>query len=197
MERVDGMSIGNVNSAWIGAYPYAGKAQRNNAAKAAGFAEAIGQAGQKDSVGQTAAGSEKPVFRWLYSADGSTGEVYQAQDYTPEHPVYRVKSWDAAGNLTEQVIDVSKVNPRDCNTYEMYAYAADLKETGEGSFEETVLRTATAKAAAGAERQTGNAWDFSKSIDWTEAVRELMRSAYASGDFKGYMGWLMFLGFLK
>ena len=40
---------------------------------------------------------EKPVFRWLYSADGSTGEVYKAQNYTSEHPVYRVKSWMRRG----------------------------------------------------------------------------------------------------
>ena len=77
---------------------------------------------------QETAGGEKSVFRWLYSADGSTGEVYKAQDYTLEHPVYRIKSRDAAGNLTEQMVDVSQVNPKNCNTYEMYAYAGgDLK----------------------------------------------------------------------
>ena len=97
---------------------------------AAGFAKTIDQAGQENAVDQMATDSEKPVFRWLYSANGSTGEVYKAQDYTLEHPVYRIKSWDATGNLTEHVIDVSQVDPKNCNTYEMYAYAANLKETG-------------------------------------------------------------------
>ena len=140
---------------------------------------------------------EKPVFRWLYSVDGSTGEVYKTQNYTSEHPVYRVKSWDAAGNLTEYMIDASQVDPRDCNTYEMYAYAADLKETGKGSFEETVLHAATAKAATGAEQKALSTWDFSKSINWVETVQEMMQSAYDYGDLKGYLEWKKFLGFLK
>ncbi len=36
--------------------------------------------------------------------------------------VYKVKVWDKAGNVTEQMLDVSKVNPENCKTVEMYAY---------------------------------------------------------------------------
>ena len=161
------------------------------------FAGRISDIAKSADPKKTGNTEEKPVFRWLYSADGSAGEVYKAQDYTLEHPVYRVKSWDAAGDLTERVIDASQVNPRGCNTYEMYAYAADLKETGKGSFEETVMHAVSAKAAAGAEQKTWNTWDFSKSINWTETVRELMQSAYDFGDLKGYLEWKKFLGFLK
>ena len=71
MERVDGMSIGNVNSAWIGAYPYAGKAQRNNAAKAenTGFMRFAEKAAQK-AAGAAAADNaveniaENPVEKY-------------------------------------------------------------------------------------------------------------------------------------
>ena len=140
---------------------------------------------------------EKPVFRWLYSANGSAGEVYKAQGYTLEHPVYRVRSWDAAGNLTEHVIDASQVNPGSCNTYEMYVYAADLKETGKGSFEETVMHAVSARAAAGAGQTALNTWDFSKNINWTETAREMMQSAYDCGDLKGYLEWKKFLGFMR
>ena len=149
-------------------YAAAGARHRENTA-GTGFTETIGRTGQKNSVDQTATDSEKPVFRWLYSADGSTGEVYKAQDYTSEHPIYRVESRDAAGNLTEQMVDVLQVNPKNCNTYEMYAYAAHLKESGKGSFEETVLHTVSARAAAGAKQNVLASWDYSKNIDWTKA----------------------------
>lgn len=162
------------------------------------FEKAVNRAEQDNiSWNVTENDSEKPIFRWLYSADGSTGEVYKAQDYTLEHPVYKIKSWDATGNLTEHVIDVSQVDPKNCNTYEMYAYAANLKETGKGSFEETVMHAASAKAAAGAEQKTWSTWDYSKRINWTETVQEMMQSAYDFGDFKGYLAWKKFLGFLK
>ena len=39
-------------------------------------------------------------------------------------------------------MDVSKVDPENCDTAEMYAYTANLKESGKGSFEDTVLKAA-------------------------------------------------------
>lgn len=166
--------------------------------KGTGFAETIDRAAQ-DNIGGTDAenSGEKVVFRWLYSENGSTGEVSKTQAGTPEHPIYRVKSWDAAGNLTERVIDVSQVDPRNCDTYEMYAYTAHAKETGKGSFEETVLKTAVAKAAADLEQKTSGLWDYCKNVNWAETVQELMQSAYDYGDLKGYLEWKKFLGLLK
>ena len=161
------------------------------------FADRINDIAKNAEPEETGNDKEKPVFRWLYSADGSTGEVYKAQSDTLEHPVYRVKSWDAAGKLTERVIDVSQVDPRGCNTYEMYAYAADLKETGKGSFEETVLHAASARAVAGAGQNALASWDYLQDIDWAETAQELMRSAYNYGDLQGYWAWKQFLGFLQ
>ena len=50
----------------------------------------------------------------------------------------------------EQMIDVSKVTPKNCDMAEMYAYTAYLKESGQGSFEDTVLKAVVAKAAENA-----------------------------------------------
>ncbi len=176
-------------------YSAAGARHRENMV-GTGFAETIGRTAQENAADQIPAGGEKSVFRWLYAADGSTGEVYRAQGDTSEHPIYRVASRDAAGNLTEQIIDVSQVDPNNCSTYEMYAYAAHLKESGKGGFEETVLHAVSARAAAGAEQNALASWDYSKNIDWTKAAEELMQSAYACGDLKGYWEWKKFIGFL-
>ena len=177
----------------------AGKAQRKKATvqPLAGFTETV-QAMQDNRKEAGAENSgEKPVFRWLYSENGSKGEVLKAHGDTPEHPVYNVRTWDRAGNTAEQRIEVSGVDPQNCNTYEMYAYTAHLKETEKGSFEETVLKTAIAKAASDLEQKTSGSWDFSKDVNWVETVKDILQSAYSYGDLKGYLEWKKFLGFLE
>ena len=106
-----------------------------------------------------------------------------------------MKIWDKSGNVTERMVDVSKIDPKNCDTVEMYAYTADLKESGKGSFEDTVLKAVVAKSVKDAESRSGT-WSFSEKFDWTKIVSDLMQSSYHYGDLKGYMEWKKFLGFL-
>lgn len=108
-----------------------------------------------------------------------------------------MKIWDKSGNVTERMVDVSKVDPKNCNAAEMYAYTADLKESGKGSFEDTVLKAAVAKAVKNAEQKSAGSWDFSEKTDWVKIARDIMQSAYRYGDLKGYAQWRKFLGFLE
>ena len=187
------MNVGGIGTRYPIGYE-ARKAQREET----GFAETVNQATQDNIRGAGVENSgEKAVFRWLYSENGFTGEVSKAHDYTPGHPVYRVKTWDLAGNSSEQRINVSEVDPQNCNTYAMYAYTAHLKENGKGCFEETVLKTAIAKAAADLEQKTSGSWNYSKNINWVETVKDIMQSSYSYGDLKGYLEWKKFLGFIE
>ena len=68
-----------------------------------------------------------------------------------------MKAWDKSGNVTEQMVDVSKVDPKNCDTTEMYTYTTNLKESGKGSFEDTVLKAAVAKAVKNAEQKSSAA----------------------------------------
>ena len=107
-----------------------------------------------------------------------------------------MKIWDQSGNVTERMVDVSKVNPKNCDTVEMYAYTANLKESGKGSFEDTVLKAVVAKSVKDAESRSGT-WSFSEKFDWTKIVNDIIQSEYQYGDLKGYMEWKKFLGFLE
>ena len=127
---------------------------------------------------------------------GSSYSVYKTQVFDPENPVYKVKVWDKSGNVTEQMVDVSNVDPKNCSTVEMYAYTANLKESGKGSFEDTVLKAVVAKTVKDNESSSG-AWSFSDKFDWAKVVNDLMQSSYRYGDLKGYMEWKKFLGFMK
>ena len=159
------------------------------AAQAAGTAPAVTLHGAEEGTGDIA------IFSGAEVVSGTSFSVYRTQDFDPENPVYKVKMWDESGNVTEQMVDVSKIDPKNCNTVEMYAYTAHLKESGKGSFEDTVLKAAVAKSVQDAESNSGT-WSFSEKVDWVKVVNDIMQSAYCCGDMKGYMEWKKFLDLL-
>ena len=161
-------------------------------------AEAAQAAGQATAFlhGVDEGSGDVTIFSGAELVSGSSYTVYKTQDFDPENPVYKVKIWDKSGSVTEQMVDVSKVDPKNCSTIEMYAYTADLKESGKGSFEDTVLKAVVAKTVKDSESRSA-AWSFSGKFDWTKTVNDLMQSAYHYGDLKGYMDWKEFLGLLK
>lgn len=59
--------------------------------------------------------------------DAKTGEsanVYKADNYSEDNPLYLVKGIDKNGNEYEQTVDVRKVNPNSCSYTEMLALNA-------------------------------------------------------------------------
>lgn len=137
------------------------------------------------------------ISSWADVMSGSCISVYRAQDFDASNPVYKVKTWDKSENVTEQMVDVSKVDPENCDTAEMYAYTTYLKESGKGSFEDTVLKAAVAKAVQNAEQRSEGLWSFSEKTDWVKIVNNIMGSEYHCGDLKSFFEWKKFLGFLE
>ncbi len=196
------MSISGIGSA---GYPVVGYETRKTERSVTGgnftkqVAEKAQAAGQAQTVtlhGADERGGDIAVSSWVDVVSGSSISVYKPQDFDPSNPMYRVKTRDASGNVKEQTVDVSKVDSKNCDTAEMYAYTASLKENGKGSFEDTVLKAAVAKAVKNAEQKSSGSWSFSEKVDWMEIVNGIMQSKYSYGDLKGYMEWKKFLGFL-
>lgn len=194
----------NVNGIGAAGYPMTGYETRkteNNAAEA-GFAkqavEAAQAAGRATAAlhGADGENGESTVFSGVDLVSGSSYSVCMTQDFDPENPIYKVKIWDNSGNVTERTVDVSQVDPKNCDTAELYAYTANLKESGKGSFEETVLKSVVAKTVKAAESRSGS-WSFSEKTDWAKIVNDIMQSEYRYGDLKGYMEWKKFLDFLQ
>lgn len=195
------MNVGGISTNYSATYDTE-KAQK--AGVNGDFSKKIAEAAQANGTETTAAahGSDEEtgyiaVFRSLYTDSGSKYTVYKTQGSDPENPVYKVKIWDAAGNVTERMIDVSKVNPKNCDTFEMQVYTAHLKATGRGDFKETVLKAAIARAASHLEQKSSASWDYSTKINWVDTAKDIMQSAYGYGDLKGYMEWKKFLSFLE
>jgi hypothetical protein len=162
------------------------------------FSEQLANVSEKTAVvlhGDDSTG-DVAVFATADVVSGASISVYKTQDFDSQNPVYKVKIWDKSGNVTEQMVDVSKVNLSNCDTAEFYAYTANLKESGKGSFEDTVLKAAVAKAVKNAEQRNSASWSISEKTDWVKIVNDIMQSEYSYGDLKGYMGWKKFLDFL-
>ena len=164
--------------------------QAAEAAQAAGTAPVVTLHGAEEGTGDIA------IFSGAEIVSGTSFSVYRTQDFEAENPVYKVKMWDESGNLTEHMVDLSKIDPKNCNTIEMYAYTAHLKESGKGSFEDTVLKAAVAKSVQDAESNSGT-WSFSEKVDWVKVVNDIMEFSYQYGDMKGYMEWKKFLCLLE
>lgn len=137
------------------------------------------------------------VFSGMEFTSGSSYSVSKTQDFDPANPVYKVKICDKSGNVMERMVDISKVDPKNCDTAELYAYTANLKESGKGSFEDTVLKAVVAKSVRNAEQKNAGSWSFSDKTDWVKIVKDIMQSEYRYGDLNGYMEWKKFLGFLE
>lgn len=195
------MNIGGVTTNYSAAY---GTERTQKYATDKNFSEEIASAGQTNGAKESTIlhGSDEEagdiaVFRALYTDNGSKYTVYKTPDFDPENPVYKVKIWDAAGNVTERMIDASKIDPKNCDTFEMQVYTAYLKETGKGDFKETVLKAAIARAASHLEKKSSASWDYFQNVNWVDTVKDIMQSAYGYGDLKGYMEWKKFLSFLE
>ena len=195
------MNVGGVSTNYSAAYD-AEKARKVgiNGDFGAKIAEAERTKGTEATAAVHDSGEESgdiAVFRTLYTDSGIKYTVYKTQDFSPENPVYKIKMWDREGNVTERTIDVSKVDPKNCDTFEMNVYAAHLKESGRGDFKETVLKAAITRAAAHLNQKSSASWDYSTKTNWVDTVKDIMQSVYAYGDLKGYMEWKKFLSFLE
>lgn len=200
------LSLGLIHGISAAGYPITGYETRKKKEQnevGGSFAKQAAEAVQaSDQVTATLHGADKEtgditVFLGAEVVTGSSISVYKTQDFDSENPVYKVKIWDKSGNVTERMVDASKIDPKNCDTAQMYVYASHLKESGKGSFEDTVLKTVIAKAVKNAEQRSYGSWNFSEKTDWVKIVNDIMQSEYRYGDLKSYMEWKQFSGLLE
>ena len=56
--------------------------------------------------------------------------VYKPREFDASNPVYEVETWDADDNMTERMVNISEVDPADCDEVEMTAYTWYLSNSG-------------------------------------------------------------------
>lgn len=119
--------------------------------------------------------------------------VYKPKDFDAENPVYKVKLWDKDGNTTERMVDVSKVDPRNSDFIDMFAYSSHLSASGEcPSAQSAFMRSAG--NPHGLDDRTYK--DLFQETDWVSALADAMQTQYKVGNIEGYLDYKPFWDFL-
>ncbi len=120
--------------------------------------------------------------------------VYKPKDFNPANPVYKVKVWDQDGNITERMVDISKVDPKNSDYIDMFAYSSHLSASGE-------YPSALSDFTSGASNHHGpdsrSYDDLFKNTDWISALRDAMQAQYDAHNIEGYWQYKRFLDFLE
>ncbi len=74
------------------------------------------------------------LFSIHHVETGESANVYRADDYSEDNPVYLVKGIDKNGKKYEQTVDVGKVNPNNCSYTEMLALNAHTGNKSDSNF---------------------------------------------------------------
>ena len=159
-----------------------------------------------DTMGKTANVNGGHTFHWFKNDEGDkaigacglkgggSATVYKPADFDPENPVYKVKAWDAAGNVTEErMVDVSKIDPQNSNFLDMLAYSGHLADSGEypGAFSAFIDSTANPPSS-------GSVYDsYLDKMDWKGIAKYYMQLQYDLGNISGYMLYKKFWDFLE
>lgn len=130
-------------------------------------------------------------------AIGSMGDhdssvtVYKPKEFDSANPIYRVKIWDAAGNMTERMVDISKIDPENCDEIDMFAYSSHLTNSGKCS------NAQRAFIGADSYRKTESSTNQFEKENWIDILDDLMHMQYHAGNLKGYLDYKEFLDFLN
>ncbi len=93
-----------------------------------------------DVLTLTAVGGKKTMvcqdalFSMGSAVTGESGNVYRADNYSEENPIYLVKGINAKGEEYEQIVDASKINLENCSFIELMVSNVEAGNTSDKSF---------------------------------------------------------------
>ena len=128
------------------------------------------------------------------STDGSSSvTVYKPKDFDPSHPVYKVKAWDAEGNVTaERMVDVTQVDPNSADYLDMFAYSSYLTASGKCPAAQSAFMYASVNPHG-----AGNVYgSYTDSLDWISVLQHDMQQQYELGNLSFYAKYKQFWDFL-
>ena len=104
-----------------------------------------------------------------------------------------MKVWDKDGNVTERMVDVSKVDTTGSDYIDMFAYSSHLSASGKCPGAQSAFIRAGANQH-GADNRTHD--DLFGMKDWISVLKDAMQTQYDAGNLKGYLDYKQFWDFL-
>ena len=162
----------------------------NQAAQAAGTAQPLVLHGKNDAdEGETTVGSS------VNALTGVSIAVYKPRDFDADNPVYHVKTWDADGNMTERMVDLSKIDPTNCDEIDMSAFTWHLSSSGQCP--NAFLKFAGVHSYYQTEQQKNDANNVFEKLNWVDIIKDFMQMQYDAHNMKGYLDYKKLLGFME
>lgn len=116
------------------------------------------------------------LFSICHAKTGESANVYRAEGYSEEQPLYRVKGIDKNGQEYEEIIDVSKVNPSNCSYREMLALNAHTGDKSDRNFlTMSILKDKTEGIS------------YEEKADYLSKAYDLMAEMKSMGYWDGYL----------
>lgn len=140
--------------------------------------------------------AEKSIGCFADAISGKSVTVYKPADFDENNPVYHVKIWDTYGNVTERMVDISKLDVNNCDDYDMYAYSCHLSDSGECPNAMTRFMMAHAHHQ-GEQIDHGGTYDPDTEKNWMDILRNIMKQQYDLGNLSGYLEYKKFWEFLS
>ena len=200
---------GSVNSYW----QYHRTTQKSTSQKTtntpnAGGAVQTGNMQRTQSAGFTLhIGSGSSTDRMLSAVAGRGNggmTVFKPADFNPEQPVYKVCTWDKDGNMTERMVDLTKVDAHSSDQAEMFAYSCYLTDSGRyPEASDTFLHTRgylyDGMSDMDMDAELADALQMAQQTkrDWTKLAAYAMQMQYDSGNLKGYLSYKKFVDYFS
>lgn len=149
-----------------------------------------GLMGEKTETGDTVVGA------WGNAVTGTSTTVYKPHNFDENNPVYYMKIWDKDGNVTERIVNLNEIDPKNCNSFDMYAYCCYANDSGKNS---SAMKNFMGSHAYYQGEQGGGSdyEDLFKQTDWLTVVKNIMDMQYQLGNMKGYMDYKSFFDLLR
>lgn len=122
------------------------------------------------------------LFSVCHVPTGETANIYKADDYTEDNPVYLVKGRDINGNDYEHEINVNKIDPNNCSYIELLTWSV---HTGNAT-PDNYLKLSRMRSEAGES-------SYLDKINYAEIARKLMEEMKTVGALKDYLEYKMWL----
>ena len=161
----------NINGIGTAGYPLTGyTARKAERSTKGGFGANVKSTGNMVHIDPDA------VFSIHHVKTGESANVYRADDYSEDNPVYLVKGTDKNGNEYEQTVDVSKVNPNSCSYTELLALNAHTGNRSDSNF----MTMSILKDKMGGT-------SYHEKTDYMTMAHELMNDMKTLGNWDGYL----------
>ncbi len=97
--------------------------------------------------------------------------------------------------MTERMVDISKIDPKNCDEVEMSAYSWYLSNSGQCP--NAFLGFAVARRHNQSKQLKYDAGSVFDKVNWIDIIRDFMQMQYDAHNMNGYLDYKKLLGFME